>query len=50
MLCMYDVVSIAELKTEEQVKQGQQFYEKLGTDAVDKGYGATSWKLYNCIP
>ncbi|XP_065898859.1 circularly permutated Ras protein 1-like [Dysidea avara] len=29
--------SLDELKTEEQVKQGQQFYEKLGTDAVDKG-------------
>ena len=30
---------LTELKTEEQVKQGQQFYEKLGTDAVDKGLG-----------
>ena len=38
VLCMCDeVLSIAELKTEEQIKQGQQFYEKLGTDAVDKG-------------
>ena len=26
-----------ELHTEEQVKQGQQFYEKLGTQAVDNG-------------
>ena len=33
---MYIDVSI-ELRTEEQVKEGQQFYEKLGAQAVDKG-------------
>lgn len=31
-------INLTELKTEEQVKEGQQFYEKLGTEAVDKGY------------